>query len=275
MSRHKTNRYKIIGGKGKRCNKRSKKQTRRLVITALFALIITASLTTALVLYNLRDESPEAQEDYIENDYPAPVIYTPEPPEPEPEPTPEPELEPDPDDITERAKEMLAINPDFIGWIEIEGTVIEYPVVQGEDNGHYIRRSFTGEDDDAGTIFMDWKNDGAFESFFAVLYGHNLRDGSMFSDLHKYRDEDFLEENPHIIIMTPEGETLIYSIFAVRLAQVTDSLFSLFDKEQNVIERYFAQHGAPESARQFLVLSTCTVGGSEDDRLLIYAALLQ
>ena len=91
--------------------------------------------------------------------------------------------------------------------------------------------------------------------------------------LHSYRDKTFLSEHPEITITTLEGETLVYRIFAVRQMRVTDKLFTLFNKNPEDIEKYFSEHDAPAGTKRFLVLSTCMTGGSDDDRLLVFAAL--
>jgi len=165
------------------------------------------------------------------------------------------------------------INPDYIGWIKIDGTKINYPVVQGVDNWKYINTTFMGSQNRSGSIFMDRRCDDAFDNYFAVLYGHNRSDGSMFTALHDYEDKAYISEHPDIMIVLTNGEILTYRIFAARLTTVEDELYSLFGRSQESVKRFFAGHDAPEEAERFLVMSTCTFSGDDDDRLVVYAAL--
>jgi sortase B len=104
-------------------------------------------------------------------------------------------------------------NNDIIGWIEIPGTVADYPIVQTFNNEYYMDYNVKKEKSIAGAIFMDSDNHG-FEDINIVIYGHNLNNGTMFAALHKYEEESFYEENKYINIYTPEGQ-LTYEIFAV------------------------------------------------------------
>jgi len=199
------------------------------------------------------------------------------PPSPPLSPPTAPDTEHDPDmalpEIPEPSENLQSINPDYIGWIKIDGTVIDYPVVQGRDNLKYLNTTFMGGYNRSGTIFLDSRCDGAFDNHFAVIYGHNRSDGSMFTALHDYEDKIYLKEHPDLTIVLPDGEKLTYSIFAARLTTVYDDLFSLFGKSQEAVERYFTRHNAPEGAERFLVMSTCTFGGSDDERLLVFATI--
>src|SRR5690625_852382 len=90
---------------------------------------------------------------------------------------------------------LLEQNEDVVGWITIDGTQIDYPIVQGEDNFHYLTRNFYHEDSRAGSIYMDFRNDVHLtDEKNVILYGHRMRDGSMFENLTKYLDADFFNE---------------------------------------------------------------------------------
>ena len=258
---------KIFGGK-------MKKRTGRLIFAALFSLAIVGISLSVFILIREQVEYRAAQNEYKQlRDY-SPIGDKFAHPPPATTPLlPDDEVEEVLPDEPEPVVDLLEINPDYIGWIKIEGTPIDYPVVQGRDNERYVRLTFTGEYNRAGTIFMDWKSKGAFESSIPLLYGHNLRDGGMFAHLHNYRYKSFLDEHPMINIVTKDDEALTYRIFAVVLTSVFDDLFTLFDKSQDNIERYFAGHGAPEATERFLALSTCVGRGDDDERLLVLAAL--
>jgi len=167
---------------------------------------------------------------------------------------------------------LMELNPDFEGWILIED-VLSYPVVRGRDNDYYVSRTFSKESNFAGSIFMDYRSRQGFDSNISVLYGHNMKDGSMFAALHHYRDRAFLAEHPEIFIVTSSGDVLVYRIYAVSFTDV-------WEKEQdlsypNGAASVAARRNAPEGTSNFLILSTCTREGSESGvRLRVFAALV-
>ena len=111
---------------------------------------------------------------------------------------------------------LTALNPDTVAWISIPGAGINYPVVQAADNNAYLRRSFTGEQSIAGTIFLDFANSSDFSDGNSVIHGHNMFDGSanMFSSRPRYTDIAFWKDNPDIHRVTTDGE-VVYRICAV------------------------------------------------------------
>lgn len=100
---------------------------------------------------------------------------------------------------------LRAINPDIVAWILIEGTNINYPVVRGADNSYYLDTLFDGSQGAAGTIFMDYRNEADLSDTHTVLYGHHMKNGSMFKQIALYKEQSFYEEHPTCLIMTPEG----------------------------------------------------------------------
>src|SRR5690625_464638 len=110
---------------------------------------------------------------------------------------------------------LLEQNEDTVGWITVDGTQIDYPIVQGTDNEHYLTRNFFHEESRAGSIYLDYRNDITLENEKnIVVYGHRMKDGSMFENLTKFLDEDFFHEH-----QTIEFDTLydsyIGEVFAV------------------------------------------------------------
>ncbi|SDZ23730.1 sortase B [Evansella caseinilytica] len=91
--------------------------------------------------------------------------------------------------------ELLQINEDIVGWLTIEQTLIDYPVLQAQNNDYYLDRNYKREQTRAGSIFMDYRNDIRKLPQNTILYGHNMKDGSMFGQLKKFLDEDFFSEN--------------------------------------------------------------------------------
>ena len=83
-------------------------------------------------------------------------------------------------------------NPDTVGWIELPGTDISYPIMQGASNETYLRHTFNKEYLISGSIFMDFRNNKDYSDFNTIIFGHNMRDGTMFSQLGSYLNDDFL-----------------------------------------------------------------------------------
>ncbi|NLI68309.1 MAG: class B sortase [Bacilli bacterium] len=110
---------------------------------------------------------------------------------------------------------LLEMNEDVVGWITIEGTRIDYPILQAEDNTHYLTRNFYHEESRAGSIYMDYRNDIRLENEKnVVLYGHRMRDGTMFENLTKFLDKEFFETHRYIEFDTLY-DSYVGEIFAV------------------------------------------------------------
>jgi len=166
--------------------------------------------------------------------------------------------------------ELAAMNRDFIGWIHVSNH-IDYPVVRGTDNSRYINTTFLGNRNTAGTIFMDYRNTNDFEEQISILYGHNTRDGTMFSPIANYLDPDFQRRNPHIFITTRDGKSLTYRVFAAKITDAWDMAYTVGVTGGASASNVFPN--APENASQFLILSTCTRNTNDDERILVYAAI--
>lgn len=117
-------------------------------------------------------------------------------------------------------QEYLSRNEDYIGWISLEGTVIDYPIVQAKDNDFYLRRSFEKERLQHGSIFMDYRNKSTFDDHQTVIYGHAMLDGLMFRALDKYKNKSFFEDHQTIEIRTLNGYRT-YRIFSAYLVDAT------------------------------------------------------
>lgn len=100
---------------------------------------------------------------------------------------------------------LREINPDVVAWIRCEDTVIDYPIVQGSDNSKYLYTLFDGSSGGAGTLFVDAVTERPFEQFSTVVYGHHMRDGSMFAALKEYKDEKYCRAHPEMELITPDG----------------------------------------------------------------------
>ena len=136
--------------------------------------------------------------------------------------------------VTERmlkVRELKKENPDIIGWIEIEGTKISYPVLQGDDNEYYLNHNYKNEKTANGSIFLNKDYDWNVPSTNLLIYGHNMKNGEMFTDLLKYANESYYKNHP-IIRFTTENEDSEYEIFSVFRSKV------FYKSETNVFKYY-------------------------------------
>lgn len=148
---------------------------------------------------------------------------------------------------------LIAENADCIGWLSVDGTNISYPVMHTpSDPQKYLRRNFYGKYSQSGVPFLDGRCD--LQSTNLIIYGHNMKNGTMFSDLKKYVNREFLNTHRTVKFETADG----VQTFIVTEALKTNTSDTWYDRI------------AAEDGRQ-LILSTC-YGSGKDGRLLIIAA---
>ena len=168
--------------------------------------------------------------------------------------------------------ELAAINRDFVGWINANNNVIDYPIVRGSDNERYINTTFFGTQNSAGTIFMDHRHSLGFNENIVILYGHHTRDGSMFTSLVNHLDANYRRNNPTVTITTRDGRRMTYSIFAAKLTDAWDPAYATVGTT-DIAKAVEAFPNAPANAARYLLLSTCTRSNDENERILVFAAL--
>lgn len=105
-----------------------------------------------------------------------------------------------------RFEELREINPDIVGWLKIEGTEIDYPIVQTGNNDTYLNTDFEGKKSLAGSIYLDYECEPDFSGRHNIIYGHNMRNGSMFKDIVRYKEEAYFKEHQEITVYTPDRE---------------------------------------------------------------------
>ena len=193
------------------------------------------------------------------------------------------------DERTERmlqVEELKKENQDIVGWIEIEGTNINFPVLQGTDNQYYMEHTYTKEYSKGGSIFLDKSYDWNLPSTNLLLYGHNNKNGTMFQNLLKYKDESFYKEHPTIRFTTINDDCQ-YEIISAFLSRV------YYEDEQDVFRYYYFINANDETeynnyieeskkaslydtgksseyGEQLLTLSTCSYH-TEDGRFVVVA----
>lgn len=171
-------------------------------------------------------------------------------------------------------KKWLDQNGDFVGWLKVGGTQIDYPVVRGNDNQTYLNRDFLKKSSKAGAIFMDYRNIGQFSDQHTVIYGHYMKDGSMFGDLHLYKSEAFYKENM-IIEMSGLYEEKSYTIFSVTIERADNYEIDLKLSNDDYLKRILTAsiHNSnliPDQGVKLLTLVTCSYE-IDNGRILIHA----
>ena len=101
---------------------------------------------------------------------------------------------------------LRKINPDVVGWLYYEDTIIDYPIVQGENNEMYLSMLFDRTWGGCGTLFVDCITEAAFRQFNTIVYGHHMKDGTMFACLKELRDPEYCKKHPKLELTTPEGK---------------------------------------------------------------------
>ena len=101
---------------------------------------------------------------------------------------------------------LRKINPDVIGWLYYEDTIIDYPVVQGENNEMYLSMLFDRTWGGCGTLFADCITEAPFRQFNTIVYGHHMKDGTMFACLKELRDSEYCSKHPKLELSTPDGK---------------------------------------------------------------------
>jgi sortase B len=124
--------------------------------------------------------------------------------------------------------ELREINPDIKGWIYIEAVNISYPIVQGENDGYYLHRTFRHKSNFSGSIFMEYQNKANFTDPNTIIYGHNMKNGSMFGKLKHLKSDGLYKQNPYFWILTPEGN-ICCRMFSLRQVDVDSSVYTLFE----------------------------------------------
>lgn len=167
------------------------------------------------------------------------------------------------------------VNADVIGWIKIADTQIDYPIVQGTDNDFYLFRSWDGTENINGAIFADSYNANDFTDMNTFIYGHHMNNGSMFANLQYYKDQDFFEQHPEIIICTPKGDYTA-KIFAAYTTTATSTSYSFVYNNtylNEVRSKSFVTADIDVSAEdRIITLSTCDYD-FEDARMVVHAVI--
>ena len=161
---------------------------------------------------------------------------------------------------------LQAQNPDIVGWIYCEDTVINYPILQGVDNQQYLRRLYDGTKSTLGSIFLDYRNLSDFTDLNSLVYGHNIRSGQMFASLSSYREQSYYEEHPQMWLLTPDRAYRIDLIAGLVVSSDSD-LYGIYSYPEELLEglEYAVSHSTFDAGvtdlaavERIVTLSTCS-----------------
>lgn len=173
---------------------------------------------------------------------------------------------------------LKSVNEDVVGWIYVDALPdISYPIVKGKDNQTYLHQTYEKNYNFAGTIFVDYENSGDFSDCNTLVYGHNMKNGSMFGHLKKFREDDRLyKQDKYFWILTPE-RNYRYEIISAYTTGVNSDTYTLFKGPGEEFEKYLETiKGYSEIQTddtdltikdKIVTLSTCT--GNESTRFVV------
>lgn len=222
-------------------------RTRNKPVLIFFCLLLSAVAVLAGVniYFELKERQKEKDDFAAVSQIAEPTVTAARTETEQAEPTEEPAAE-------RNIPKLIAANTDCIGWLSIDGTNISYPVMHTpHDPQKYLRRSFYGKYSQSGVPFFDGQcstNGGNL-----IIYGHNMKNGTMFSDLKKYLNTDFLNSHRTVRLETADG-VFLFAVTEVRRTNTADPWY----------DRTTCEDG------RHLILSTC-YGSGKDGRLLIIA----
>ena len=174
------------------------------------------------------------------------------------------------------------VNEEVVGWIMIPDTEISYPVVQGTDDEYYLTHTWKKESSSVGAIFMEYQHESDLSGFNTLIYGHRMRNNTMFGSLKFYKDAEYWEEHPSIYYVNESGVYRydIYSAYQISTQSVTYVLnIEELEQQQNFIETGI-EHSVidtgivPTEEDRIITLSTCT-GFGYSSRWVVQAVLRQ
>lgn len=177
--------------------------------------------------------------------------------------------------------QLKKVNSDVIGWIYVPNTEISYPLVMGDDNQYYVNYTYNHANLSSGSIFADYRNSSDLTDQNTIIYGHNMKNGSMFGNLKKMGGQEYYEKHKYVYIYTESGVNK-YKIYSAYTTTTSSSAYtysfsseSAFQNFLNYTVRYSAITAeiTPTVEDTVITLSTCT-SASNDGRFVVHAVLI-
>ena len=176
-------------------------------------------------------------------------------------------------ELTAQVRQLSAEHSNFVAWLYIPDTNIDYPIMQSGDNDYYTRRAVDGSYLYAGSLFMDYRCSSDFSDFNSVIYGHNMGNGTMFADIPNYENEEFFM-NHSFGWLTTENDVRLIDFFAVARTSDTSGLylavpnFNEWDNQLRNCASIYKEIEVTESDH-LLMLSTCTSAEGNSRTILV------
>lgn len=167
-------------------------------------------------------------------------------------------------------------NKDVVGWIYSKDTPINYPVLQSDNNDYYLRRLITGEYNTAGSLFMDYKNKSNLEDNKTIIYGHNMKNATMFGTLQKYRNQEYFDQHKNMYYFTFEA-TYLVKIFSAYTVSTESNIYKDTNLTQNSINEMIKNSNIKSDVEvtendKIIILSTCAYD-YDDARYVVFGKL--
>lgn len=121
--------------------------------------------------------------------------------------------------------QLKSINEDIIGWIYIPNTNIDYALLKGKTNDTYIHTNYEKKYSFGGSIFLDEDNNSSLTDSNTIIYGHNMKNGSMFANIKKFADHDYFINHPEVYIYLPDGSINVYSVYSTKIIDATSDYY--------------------------------------------------
>lgn len=176
---------------------------------------------------------------------------------------------------------LQKINKEITGWIYCEKTDINYPVLQGADNDFYLNHTYDKKQARAGSVFVEALNAPAFADANTIIYGHHMKDGSMFASLENWSSQAYYEEHPALWLLTPKQDYRIV-LFSGYTTTADSDTYTIFEGASEAFDDYlkavsensdFHTDAVWDGEKKFVVLSTCSYA-FEDARYVLHGMLM-
>jgi len=171
------------------------------------------------------------------------------------------------------------INSEIVGWIQLDGTDVDFPITQADNNSFYLSHSYTRDYSLAGSIFLDWRNSGDFSDDYNLVYGHNMNGEMMFGGLHYYTEASYFESHRTGRLLTPNQNYDLEVVAALKTDRMDAKVYELKYlsnyKNEEIVE-YLSKKSAQSrnldtvAGKQIIALSTCY--DKDGGRVIIFAS---
>lgn len=179
--------------------------------------------------------------------------------------------------------DLEALNAEFpalVGWLQVDDLDLGYPIAQADDNDYYLHNDLAGNPSIDGCLFLDYRNNSFDDDLHALVYGHNMLDGSMFGTLQSYTSEDFLRNGTGTFTIYTPAATYQYRIFSIQIVDPQDEAYAVGFKTHEVFDGFVRQLGDDSlydtgvqagGTDHVVTLSTC----SNQNRLIVSGKRIQ